>query len=75
VQAKHESELDGRNINVFVSSKEASKFAAAEEAASGSRNSRGKKAWALQVFNLAWETTDADLAEHFKDCPVSAGVC
>jgi hypothetical protein len=73
VQAKHESELNGRTIKLLISSKEASKFAAAEEA--GSSKSRGKKAWALQVFNMAWETTDADLAEHFKDCPVSAGDC
>lgn len=73
LQAKHKTELDERTINVFISAREAGKFAAAGADAGGSSGSRkgGRGAWALQVFNLAWETTEADLVEHFKDCPVS----
>lgn len=71
MQAKHESELDERTINVFISAREAGKFAAAADAGSSGSRKGGRGAWALQVFNLAWETTEADLVEHFKDCPVS----
>jgi hypothetical protein len=81
LQAKDGSELDGRAIRVLITSKEASKFeAAAAKVGGGSSGSNGgssvsrlggKAAFALQVFNLAWEVTDADLVEHFQECPVS----
>jgi hypothetical protein len=82
LQAKDGSELDGRAIKVLITSKEASKFEAAAAKVGGgssgsnggsnvSRRLGGKAAFALQVFNLAWEVTDADLMEHFQDCPVS----
>ena len=83
LQAKDGSELDGRAIKVLITSKEASKFEAAATAKDGggssgsnggssvSRRLGGKAAFALQVFNLAWEVTDADLVEHFQECPVS----
>lgn len=67
VQAMDESELDGRTISVTI--------AASNPVQPGvdllASSSGGKAAWALQVFNLAWETTEDDLVECFKDCPVS----
>jgi hypothetical protein len=72
MQAKHETQLDERPIRAFISAREAGKFAAAADDSGNSRSRKGGRgAWALQVFNLAWETTEDDLVEHFKDCPVS----
>lgn len=37
---------------------------------SSAGSSGGVAAWALQVFNLAWDVTDQDLADHFSSCQV-----
>jgi hypothetical protein len=65
-QAKHESELDGRAISLTPAASNPVRSDGSLLASS----SGGKAAWALQVFNLAWEATEADLVEQFKDCQV-----
>jgi len=63
LQAKQESELDGRTIRVMVPEPRAARPAA-------DSGSSGRAAWALQVFNLAYDATEQDLLDHFGGCKV-----
>lgn len=65
LQAKQESELDGRAIKVTLQEQRPAKPAAAADGGSG-----GRAAWALQVFNLAYDATEQDLLDHFGGCKV-----
>lgn len=61
LEAKQESELDGRTIRVMVPEPRAARPAA-------DSGSSGRAAWALQVFNLAYDATEQDLLDHFGGC-------